>query len=113
MIKKQRTKEEWKQIVDDFIPDHQTQKAYCKENNIKYGTFKNWYPKLKAGENPKNRLETESDMSADLTKRVVNKEFIGFKLVPNITRISLPNGINLEVATGDVVGLIKKLLHVA
>ena len=57
MIKKQRTKEEWKQIVDDFIPDHQTQKAYCKENNIKYGTFKNWYPKLKAKEAIEKTIE--------------------------------------------------------
>ena len=113
MIRKHKTKEEWQQIVDDFIPEQQTQKAYCKEKNIKHGAFKNWYQKLKAGGDRVNMSETKSDVSADLTKGVLNKEFIGFKLLPSVTKISLPNGINLEVATGDVVGLIKKLLHVA
>ncbi len=35
MIRKHRTKEEWQQIVDDFIPEQQTQKAYCKKKNTK------------------------------------------------------------------------------
>lgn len=113
MIGQQKTKEDWEQIVNDFIPKQQTQKAYCREKNIRYGTFKTWYYRLKVNKNSKNMIETKSDMSSDLTKEIVNKEFIGFKLVPNVTKISLPNGINLEVATGDVVGLIKKLLHVA
>lgn len=114
MIRKHRTKEEWQQIVDDFIPEQQTQKAYCKEKNIKHGAFKNWYQKLKAGGDRVNMSEIKLDISSPcLAKEVANKDFVGFKLVSSITKISLPNGINLEVATGDVVGLIKKLLHVA
>ena len=113
MIGKHKTKEEWQQIVDDFIGGQQTQTAYCKKNDIKYGTFKNWYHKLKDGESSKSMLEAKADMPGDLTKGAANKDFVGFKLVSSITRIKLPNGISVEVATGDVVGLIEKLLHVA
>ena len=48
-----------------------------------------------------------------ITREVVNKEFIGFKLVPSTTKINLPNGINIELTSFDIVGLIQKLLHVA
>ena len=52
-------------------------------------------------------------MLPEATKEIINKEFIGFKLVPSITKIKLPNGINVEIATGDIFELIKKLYHVA
>lgn len=110
-----KTKEEWQQIVNNFTLGKQSQKAYCKERNINYRSFKYWYYKLKpvASLTKEERTALKADVLPEVTKEIANKEFVGFRLVPSITKIKLPNGINIEVAGGDVVGLIQKLFHVA
>lgn len=114
MMSEPKTKEEWQELVNDFSPEKQSKKDYCKERDIKYNAFRNWYFKLKSntGLIKKERAESKLGVS-EVKKELPNKEFIGFRLVSNVTKINLPNGINVEVATGDVIELIRKLLHVA
>jgi len=115
MIREYRTRKEWQQIVNDFIPEEQNQKAYCKARNIKHGAFKNWYYKLKivASSTKEEEIKARRDELPTITREAINKEFVGFKLVQSTTKINLPNGINIELATYDIVELIQKLLHVA
>lgn len=115
MIKECRTREEWQQIVNDFIPSEQSQRAYCEVRNIGYGAFKNWYYKLKIVDSStkEDGAKARDGELPIITREAVNKEFIGFKLVPSTTKINLPNGINIELTSCDIVGLIQKLLHVA
>lgn len=117
-----RTKEEWQKIVSDFIPRKQTKKAYCKEKNIKYGSFKNWFYKLSPTADlveesrTKSRLDELSQVTGKAPSNETNssdKEFVGFKLAVPVTTIKLPNGISIEVTTGDIVELIKQLIDVA
>ncbi len=114
MMNESKTREEWQKIVNDFNPEQQSKKDYCSENNLKYGSFRNWYYKLK----PTNGLIKEAGVESKsgvskVKKELVNKEFIEFRFAPNTTKINLPNGINIEIVADDVIGLIKKLMYVA
>jgi hypothetical protein len=111
----EKTRQEWQQIVSNYIPEKQSQKSYCKERSVNYNSFRYWYYKLKplVGFAKKEQAAQKVNVLPEATKEIVNKEFIGFKLVPSITKIKLPNGINVEIATGDIFELIKKLYHVA
>jgi hypothetical protein len=115
MIRERKTKEEWQEIVNDFITKKQRKKDYCRERNIKFGAFRNWYQKLKpaTGLTKKIRAESKSSVVSEGAEEITNKEFIGYRLVSNATKINLPNGIKIEVATSDIIGLVKKLMHVA
>lgn len=118
------TREEWQELVDEFDPRKQSKRGYCIDKNIRYGSFKNWFYKLKAPDARNDGAKSAGyscsapDASSTVQKEAnaninaINKEFVGFKLVANITTIKLPNGINIEVGSGDIVGLIRQLLHV-
>ena len=119
MVREPKTREEWQEIVNDFITKNQSKTNYCKEQNIKFGAFKNWYQKLKPanGLAKKIRAKSKSSVVSETAKEITNKEFIGYRfgyrLVSDATKINLPNGINIEVATSNIIGLIKQLMNVA
>lgn len=136
MIKKcqveRKTAEEWQELVDGFDPRKQSKIAYCTDKNIKYGSFKHWFYKLKPLAGSKDSAipaksvgssftafadsssaAKEANADTNAINKTINKEFVGFKLLANITTIKLPNGISLEVGSGDIIGLIKQLMRVA
>lgn len=110
-----RNRKEWEQLVNDYVPGIESQRAYCEGKAIKYRSFRHWYYKLKlkpaAELRKKGKTELRDDKSDDLKQQEVGG-FIGFKLGPIITKVSLPNGINIEVASGNISELIKILYHV-
>jgi len=100
MAAQNRTKEEWKKIIEDFESSKQKRRDFCKTINLNAKTFKNRYYQLRG------------DKGNDSNKA----GFIKFKILQPSTsgiRVHLPNGINIEVAGQDALKLIKELMNVA
>ena len=66
MIARTRTKEEWQKIVDEFVTSQKTKKAYCKENEIQYGVFRNWYYRLRTAGTTEKISEGRLDEIANI-----------------------------------------------
>jgi hypothetical protein len=95
-----RKQAEWQLIIKDFTGSGQEASEYCMQRQLHLRTFKYWYYKLRSGPGSTN----------------LEGGFVGFKLLQppvikdNVAvKIILPNGINVEVATDDVINLIKGL----
>jgi hypothetical protein len=50
--RKYRTREQWQSIIDDFDQSTLSAPAYCEQNNIPYGSFAKWRPKLSEQSGP-------------------------------------------------------------
>ena len=94
MNAKSKKREEWQLIVEQFLQCDQTIEQYCKHQNIKVMTFKHWFYQLR----PK-------------PIEIKKEKFIGFKLPQSISnvKVTLPNGIGLEIITKNLTELIKEL----
>lgn len=53
--RKYRSREQWQIIIDDFAHSSLSAPAYCQQNNIPYGSFAKWRPKLSALSNQSER----------------------------------------------------------
>lgn len=97
---KNRTSEEWRQLIKDFKSSGQKRIDFCKTVDMNPDTFKKRYYQLRG------------DKVGDVDK----KGFVGFKILqPSVSgiKVHLPNGINIDVAGQDALKLIKELMNVA
>jgi hypothetical protein len=97
---KERTSDEWKQLIKDFESSGQKRIDFCKEIGINPYTFKKRYYQLRG------------DKGGDVGK----KGFVGFKILhPSAAgiKVHLPNGVNIDVIGQDALKLIKELMNVA
>lgn len=96
MYAKPKKRAEWQILVEQFLQSGKSIEHYCAQQNIKIMTFKHWFYQLR----PKST-------------KVKKENFIAFKLPlsQSNVKVTLPNGINLEIITKNVSELIKELAH--
>ncbi len=106
---KYRQRSEWQKLVNRFLQSTDTMKNYCMQNNLNFRSFQNWYYKLKTSN--KRPILTKNIKPIKTIKTNATK-FIRLTL-PQSDKITikLPNGINLEFISNNILDLVKELSH--
>lgn len=133
MKQERKSKQEWEEIVEDFKNSGKTKKSYCRIKDLKYHTFKYWYYQL-SGKNSHNkdkqekscglaRMSGEAEIGFTRLKVISSKEDLaqdnnsGCEEVKTKKQVSiklvLRSGIKLELATSNILELIRELNYVA
>lgn len=113
-----KSREEWKELVNNFTVSGEKQKDYCQQRGIGYNAFKFWYYKLR-------------DENNGTTATIDKADFVNLKIIASsqeglnnvvkaskaeemmVVKIILVNGIKLEITTSNILQLIHQLNYVA
>jgi len=62
-----RTASEWAQIISDYQTSGLTQRDYCKQHDVPYSSFTNWFAKLKKNKPALSVETTPADLFVELS----------------------------------------------
>ena len=92
----------WRPLVEAWRGSGQTQKAFCRENDLRYDQFAYWQRKLSPRDGGNRQWPSSALVPVSLASR---EAAAGLSLV-------LPNGMELRGLTRDNVPVVQQLLAV-
>ena len=63
-----RSRKQWRAIVDQFEASGLSQRAFCEQAGISYGTFARWRRRLMIADVPQPITNTEGDLFVELSE---------------------------------------------